>query len=227
MTPAGQTLAAPVGVFGGTFDPVHNGHLRAALEVLDSCGLAAMRLVPSGQPPHRNRPVAGPEERLRLLRVATAGEPRFAVDESELRRAGPSYTIDTLAVLRTALHPQPLCLVLGADAFLGLPDWHRWRELPDLAHLVVMHRPGAPLRAEGELAQLLAARHSDDVGDLRRRSAGVVRLQPVTQLDISSTAIRTLVRDGRDPRYLVPDAVRDLLVSSSSYRHSVEVQVRA
>ncbi len=131
----------PVGVFGGTFDPVHHGHLRTALEVLEGCGLEQLRLVPALVPPHRPQPRAPAPLRLEMLRRAVAGEPRLVVDDRELRRGGPSYTVDTLAELRAAVGTRPLCLVLGADAFLGLPGWHRWRELFALAHLVVVERP--------------------------------------------------------------------------------------
>lgn len=216
-----------MGVLGGSFDPVHHGHLRAALEVVEQCRLGLLRLVPAGQPPHRAAPVAPAELRLRMLQAATAGEVRFVVDDRELRRPGPSYTVDTLVTLRAQFPTRPLCLVVGADAFLGLPSWHRWRELAELAHLVVMHRPGTALAPAGELAGWLAERRRDDPRELSRSLAGVVRVQPVTALAIASSAIRELVKAGGDPRYLVPDAVRDLLMSSGCYRKTPEVQVRA
>ncbi|MCC7257524.1 MAG: nicotinate-nucleotide adenylyltransferase [Gammaproteobacteria bacterium] len=227
MTATGQRLPAPVGVLGGTFDPVHHGHLRCAFEVLVACGLESVRLVPAARPPHRHPPVAGAETRVRLLCAACAGEPRFQVDERELRRTGPSYTVDTLASLREEVGTRPICLLIGMDAFLGLPGWHRWRDLTGLAHLVVMHRPGAFLAPGEALAQMLATCRSEDVEDLRRTPSGVVRLQAVTPLDISSTAIRALLAEGGDPRYLVPDAVRDQLLKEGCYRQKAEVQVRA
>ncbi len=228
MTAPGATIAtAPIGILGGTFDPVHHGHLRVALEALEACALAEMRLIPAGQPPHREAPVASAEERLRMLHAAVATEPRLRVDDREIRRAGASYTVDTLSALRAEIGGQPLCLVLGADAFLGLATWHRWRELTDLAHFIVLHRPGVPFAPSGEVAGLLADRRRDDLAELTRRPAGTIRVQPVTQLDISSSGIRALVRAGGDPRYLVPDAVRDLLMSNKCYRKPAEVQVRA
>ncbi len=212
-----STGSGPVGIFGGTFDPVHHGHLRTALEVLEGCGLDELRLVPAGVPPHRGAPRAPAALRLEMLRQAVAGESRLVVDDRELRRTGPSYTVDTLSTLRAGLGTRPLCLVLGADAFLGLPGWHRWRELPELAHLVVVHRPGALLELTGELADLFAGRRTGTAAALARASAGILWVQPVTQLDISSSAIRALVAGGGDPRYLVPDAVRELLMAGRCY----------
>jgi len=210
--------SGPVGILGGTFDPVHHGHLRTALELIEACGLDELRLVPAGLPPHRGRPRASAELRLEMLHRAVAGEPRLRVDERELRRPGPSYTVDTLGALRAELGLRPLCLVLGADAFLGLPAWHRWRELPGLAHLVVVQRPGTVLAPEGELAALMAGRRSADRSALARASAGVLRVQAVTQLDISASAIRALVAGGGDPRYLVPEPVRELIMESRCYQ---------
>lgn len=207
----------PIGVFGGTFDPVHHGHLRTALEVLEGCGLEQLRLVPAHVPPHRPQPRAPADLRLEMLRRAVAGEPRLVVDDRELRRGGPSYTVDTLAELRAEVGTRPLCLVLGADAFLGLPGWHRWRELPGLAHLVVVERPGTRLEPDAALAGLLAGRRSPDAAALARSSAGLLWQQPVTPLDISASAIRALLASGGDPRFLVPEAVRELLMASRCY----------
>lgn len=223
MSPAhpaasGRAATGPLGILGGTFDPVHNGHLRAAIEVLEACRLAGMRLIPAGQPPHRAPPVAPGELRLRMLRAAVAGDTRLAVDDREMRRRGPSYMVDTLASLRTEIGQRPLSLVLGADAFLGLPTWHRWQDLFGLAHLIVIHRPGWQLTVEGDLARQLAGRRDDDVAALTRTPGGTIRVQSITRLEISSSAIRALVAAGGDPRFLVPDAVRELVMTSGCYQ---------
>jgi nicotinate-nucleotide adenylyltransferase len=173
--------------------------------------------MPVGAPPHRAPSVAPAELRLRMLHAAVAGEPRLAVDDRETRRCGPSYTIDTLLELRAEVGERPLCLVLGADAFLGLASWRRWRELFSLAHFIVMRRPGWTLEPEGELAPLFRKRLVDDPAALRRAGGGTILVQPVTLLDISSSAIRALLRGGGDPRFLVPDPVRDLLRRSACY----------
>src|SRR5204863_186003 len=132
----------PIGIFGGTFDPIHYGHLRTAFELWQTLKLAEVRFMPSGNPPHRVRTLADAALRVQMVRVAVADQPAFIVDDREVRRAGASYTFDTLTELRRENPERSLCLLLGMDAFLGLPSWHRWRELFELAHVVVAHRPG-------------------------------------------------------------------------------------
>lgn len=214
-----------IGVFGGTFDPIHYGHLRPALDVAEALNLAEVRFIPSGHPPHRGRPVAPRALRLEMVKAAIAGEPRFVLDEREIHSDAPSYSVTTLESLRRELPERPLALIVGMDAFLGLTGWHRWRELLDLAHLVVAHRPGWHLQAEGELSTLVAARQTHDPRALHAAPAGNIYLQAVTQLEISSTAIRALVAAGRDVRYLMPEEVRKLIVTSDCYgRKAQEVQ---
>lgn len=215
---ADRGTAGPVGVLGGTFDPIHFGHLRAALELLEALSLAEVRFVPCREPPHRRMPGRDAERRLEMVRAAVAGEPRFRVDDRELRRAGPSYSIDTLASLREELRSRPLCLLLGMDAFLGLPQWHRWTELLDLAHLVVAHRPGWTEPADGPLGELLARRRAADVRRVHDTPAGCIVVTPVTQLEISSTDLREALARGSDPRYLMPEGVREIILRSGCYR---------
>jgi nicotinate-nucleotide adenylyltransferase len=217
----------PIGIFGGTFDPIHVGHLRTAHELLTGLDLAEVRFIPSRIPPHRPPAVAPEALRLRMLEAALEGLPGFVVDSRELRRPGPSYMVDTLASLREEVGGRSLCLLLGLDAYLGLPTWHRWRELPELAHLVVARRPGAVQEISGEAGELLRARATADRRDLSRLPAGCVLLLDVTQLAISSSAIRSLVAAGGDPRFLVPDAVRDLIEKTHIYASPKEVRTRA
>lgn len=226
--------ASGTGIFGGMFDPVHVGHLRSAFELLTGCGWSQVRFIPCGMPPHRPPAQTGTELRLRMLHAALAGEPRFVLDDRELKRPGPSYMVDTLTSLREESGSTPLCLALGADAFLGLTAWHRWQRLTELAHIVVVHRPGWQIPATGPLAEFTAARRAGRVEDLQRGPAGLVWMQPVTQLEISSSAIRALVAAGGDPKFLVPDAVRDIILDSGCYRPRAagaadqsEVRVRA
>jgi nicotinate-nucleotide adenylyltransferase len=207
----------PLGIFGGTFDPIHFGHLRTAFELLDVLGLAEMRFVPAGSPPHRDTPLADARLRLSLVEAAIADQPGFVIDDREVRRAGPSYAVLTLRELRAEFPARPLCLVVGMDAFLGLPQWHEWRELFELAHVIVAHRPGWNAPATGPLGDLLAARGTDRVADLHGSPAGRIYIHAVTQLEISSTELRTLLAAGQDPRYLVPEAVRAAIRTTGCY----------
>lgn len=204
---ATTTPTATIGIFGGTFDPVHFGHLRPVLEVLEELDFAEIRLIPCHIPPHRAQPQLGSDRRLELLETAVADVPRLKVDDRELRRDGPSYSVDTLASLRREFPDTPLCLIVGMDSFLGLPSWHRWRELVDYAHLVVLDRPGSVMPETGELADWLAERRINTPQRLGTTAAGAVYFHPVTQLDISATKIRQLIADGREPRFLMPEAV--------------------
>jgi nicotinate-nucleotide adenylyltransferase len=200
-------MPAMIGIFGGTFDPVHNGHCRIALELCQQLDLDEVRFVPCGQPPHRGMPQASAEQRLAMLQLAIAGQPEFSIDECELRRDGPSYMVDTLAAIRGEEGDTPLCLLLGSDVFTGLTGWYHWRRLFELAHLVIAHRPGVELQAEGELLSLYQRCRGKDASSLRSRPAGYTLTCPVTQLDISSSGIRAELARGGNVRYLLPDDV--------------------
>jgi nicotinate-nucleotide adenylyltransferase len=212
----------PMGIFGGTFDPIHYGHLRSAFELLEAIELSEVRFLPAGNPPHRDSTYADARTRVALVRAAIDGEPRFILDDRELRREGPSYSVDTLLDLRAEFAHRSLCLVVGMDAFLGLPQWHQWREILELAHLVVAHRPGWQAPQSGALGELLADRGTARPQALHETRAGRVYIRAVTQLEISSSAIRELVRAGRAPRYLVPDPVCRLLAESGCYNSAAE-----
>ena len=207
---------APVGIIGGTFDPIHYGHLRLAEELGEALRLAEVRLVPTGTPPHRGAPQAAAEHRLAMVRLAAADNKRFTVDDREIRRAGPGYTHDTLAALRGELGSTPLVLLLGADAFLELATWHRWHELFGLAHIAIAHRPGFPVERWGErmpqpLAREYAARLMHQPLATHLQPAGGIVVVPFTALDISATTIRDRLRAGTSPRYLLPDSVIDYI----------------
>ncbi len=206
-----------IGILGGTFDPVHYGHLRPALEVKDALGLTEVRLVPCHMPPHRPPPLATPTQRTALLRAAIAGHDGFVIDEREYGRTEPSWTYETLCSLRKDFPAETLCLLLGMDAFRGLTSWHRWRELTNHCHMVVMTRPGAQLPDTGELGNLIAKRRMLDVSALRAQSSGMLFFQPVTQLEISGTAIRSLLLEGRDASFLVPDRVLEIVRQQGLY----------
>jgi len=203
----------PIGVLGGTFDPVHYGHLRLAEELAGTLKLDEVRLVPSGTPPHRAAPRVSAEHRLAMVELAAADNDRLKVDAREVQRAGPGYTFDTLTELRKeAGATRPLALLVGADAFLEFAAWHRWHEIFGLAHVVVAHRPGYPVerwteRMPQPLAREYSARLMQQPLAIHLSPAGGIVVTPFTALDISATAVREMLRNGASPRYLIPDNV--------------------
>ena len=187
-----------LGLLGGTFDPIHVGHLELAREVRDALALSAVRLIPAGDPPHRAAPVVSAAHRLAMVELALADYPGLEVDAREIARPGRSYTVLTLEELRREAPERPLALILGADAFAGLPGWHRWRELFDLTHFVVVARPGMPL--DGALPTVLAdewrRRFSDAPDALTGATAGTIVAQSITAHDISASVIRAQLARG-------------------------------
>lgn len=209
---------APVGVFGGTFDPVHYGHLRSALELVEHLQLQQLRLMPCAVPPHRGSPVCDAVHRAAMVELAVAGEPRLVCDSRELRREGASYTIDSLVELRRELGAgHSLCLVMGCDAVLAIATWHRWQELLDWAHIVVIARPGWKLPAAGPVADWLREHRLTDPVELCLRPSGGILIEELRPLAISSTEIRLLLAAGRSPRYLLPQAVLDYIHTHDLY----------
>jgi nicotinate-nucleotide adenylyltransferase len=213
----------PIGILGGTFDPIHDGHLRLAEELGETLRLDEVLIVPSGTPPHRGTPAVAAEHRLAMVRLAAAGNPRLKVDDRELRRAGPAYTFDTLTELR-AEHgaARPLVLLIGADAFLEFATWHRWHEIFGLAHVAVAHRPGSPVerwreRMPQPLAREYSARLMQQPLATHLSPAGGIVVIPFTALDIAATAIRDMLRAGASPRYLLPAAVLDYIHEKRLY----------
>jgi nicotinate-nucleotide adenylyltransferase len=208
-----------IGVFGGTFDPIHFGHLRPALEVLQDLGLREIRFVPLNRAAHRLQPAASARQRLAMVHAALEGQPGFAVDEREVGREGVSYSYDTLMSLRAEAGPDlPICLLIGLDAFREFPSWHRPTEILGLAHLVVMRRPGAGEVDDPRLSRWVATRLAGDVSALARSPGGLIVFRQVTQLEISATAIRAMVQRGLSPRFLLPDAVLGIIEREALYR---------
>ena len=212
------SVSGPLAIFGGTFNPVHLGHLRSAVELVERLELDELRFMPCALPPHREAPGVDAATRAALVDLAIAGAPRLACDRRELEREGPSYTIESLLSLRAELGTaRPLLLVMGSDALAGLPGWHRWEELLDHCHIVALARPDAALPAGGPVADWLA-RHEVAAEALRARPAGGVHLLKLRPLPISATEIRGLVQSGRSARYLVPDPVLAYLERHGLYR---------
>lgn len=216
-------LSEPLGLFGGTFDPVHYGHLRLAEEAISQLGLGGVRWIPAGNPPHRDAPQVTAAQRLAMVLRSTADNPRFSVDPAEVEAAAPSYTVHTLERLRSELGTaQPLVLLLGADAFAGLPTWHRWQDILSLAHLAVSYRPGFPVDANSlpeVLREVFCRCQLNHPDALKGAPAGGIVTFSMTQLAISATQIRGLLAASQSARYLLPDTVLDYISSHSLYRN--------
>lgn len=214
-------MNAAVGILGGTFDPIHFGHLRMAQEMAEGLGLEQVRFVPAARPPHRAEPHVAAPHRAEMVRLAIASNPLFALDIREYERTGPSYMVDTLTSLRAELGSnRPLTLLLGADAFLGIPTWHRWQELFALAHIAVAHRPGFALDAHspGMPPELRAEWRQRYCAALPESAAGNILLREITALDISASRIRDTLMHRRSPRYLLPQTVCDYIHTHHLYQ---------
>jgi len=206
-----------IGIFGGTFDPVHNGHLRVAQALSEALPLDELRLLPCGEPAHRAPPQASADDRIAMLQLAINGMSSLVIDEREVRRQGPSYMVDTLASLHDELGAEPLVLIIGWDAFVGLPTWHRWQQIIELAHLLVVQRPGNTVAPCGEMALLLQQHQTDDVAELNKRVAGCILLQPVDVLDVSSTEVRARLAAKEDVSDALPLAVNAYIKEQQLY----------
>lgn len=211
-----STAARPIGILGGTFDPVHNGHLRVALEACEHLELDHVRLIPLNLPGHRAAPRAPAESRLAMLRLVERAP--LVVDDCEIARGGVSYTVDTLVALRRRWPGRALCLIVGRDAFQSLPTWHRAGQLLELAHVVVAARASDAAPAAPGLDELIGSAQSLRVDDLHSHPAGRVYFLDIPLLPIASSDLRARRAAGRDLRYLLPDAVLDFVLARGLYR---------
>lgn len=207
-----------IGILGGTFDPVHHGHLRVATEIRELFGLDQLRLLPCGRPAHRDEPEASAEQRVELLNLAVQDDDWLSVDCREMRRSGPSYMIDTLISLRRETAGTPLLLALGTDAFMKIRSWHRWDELADYTHLAVVARPGFEIGEQASGLDPAGFELTRDPAAIRRSAAGKLIFFHCVQLDISSSDIRWRINQGRSPRYLLPDRVLRCIEQKALYR---------
>lgn len=207
-----------IGILGGTFDPVHFGHLRTALDVQQALSLDEVRFIPCGEPPHRNKPLAEPLQRLSMVRAAIAGQKKFTVDDREIRRGGPSYMVDTLASLKQDFKDQALCLIIGTDAFNGLDQWHQWQRVFDFANVVVMRRPAIEGQSTLNKRVYKQVKHRVlDKDALTKKQNGGICFVSVTQLDISATVIRQQWQQGKDIQFFLPDSVLTLIQQQNIY----------
>jgi len=207
-----------IGFFGGTFDPIHLGHLRLALELKQQLALDEMHLLPCYMPPHRASPSVDAQQRLAMLQLALNDCAELRWDARELRREKPSYTYDTLCELRAEFGVDAsLSWCMGMDSFATLDSWHRWQELIGLAHLVVVARPGWEMPVTGPVAELVA-QHRADANEICTAAAGKLVILEQRLLPISATEIRAQIQAGESPQFLVPDAVWNYIRAQGLYR---------
>lgn len=223
MLKSGQTNISLVGIYGGTFDPVHYGHLRIAEELVESVGFRELYFFPSGSPRLRQAPVATKYHRVAMLRAAVQGNTKFRVDEREIHRSGESRSVVTLRELRYEFAENVvLCFLMGMDVFVKLSSWYCWRELFKLCHIVIVDRPGCSSSVNGygfpeELNHEIRSRQASHASELKNTSSGRVLTVPTTMLDISATIVRDNIANKRSIRYLLPDTVLEYIETNHLY----------
>ncbi len=206
-----------IGILGGTFDPVHFGHLRPALEIAETFSLNELRFIPSARPPHRWQPVASAQHRLEMVKRAIADTPGFVLDEREYLRPGSSYTVDTLQSIRDEVADTPLLMLLGQDAFESFTQWHDWKKILTLTHIVVSSRPGFRHEKQDWMQDRLLESRRDMQKQMQQTASGHICFCDVTQLDISATTIREQLVSGKSPRYLLPRSVEHYIHEHQLY----------
>lgn len=208
-----------IGILGGTYDPIHRGHIHLANEMYQRLHLKEVRLIPCYQPVHRNQPAASPEDRLAMVKLAVSGNPGLQADDCEIRRRGPSYMVDTLLSLRQEVGENTsLCLIMATDAFAEFDQWHRWQEIPEFAHLVIANRSDHAPHFNAALRQLLAHRQIHDPQLLQQTSSGCIYLLDIPPLEISATEVRDLIAQGKSAKNLLAPEVMQYIQDKKLYR---------
>ncbi len=210
-----------IGIYGGTFDPIHYGHLRIAEELSNIIDWDRVYFVPSGSPRLRDAPAASRYHRSAMVSLAIQGNGRFALDEREINRTGVSATVDSLHEYRSEYgHATALCFIMGMDVFENIHEWHNWHELFDLCHLVIVNRPGSAasmMALHHDVKEEFNARHVLTTDNFKHRSSGFIYMAQTSLLEISATQVRALLATGKSIRYLLPEAVSDYIQSNHLY----------
>ena len=208
-----------VAIMGGTFDPIHNGHLRTAVDIVDRFHFTQLRLVPCFKPVHKSHPSISAKQRLDMVSLAVQSHPNLLVDEREIQRTGPSYTIDTLIELRNELGPDvSITMVVGMDSFISLPRWHQWQRILNYAHILVVSRPGWHPEFGIELQELVEKSRAQSTAELQSAPAGKIHMETLTALGISSSMIRSLCEHNKSIAYLLPESVHAYIDQHTLYQ---------
>lgn len=222
MSNIAHTRNSAIGILGGTFNPIHFGHLRMAEELAEGLGLNQVRFIPSANPPHKDRPLISAQQRAAMVALAIQQNQAFMLDTRELARDGASYTIDTLTSLRDELGNEiSITLFMGSDAFTHFDTWHRWQEIIEHCHIALVQRPhlsSEKHRLSKTLETFLHNHYSENSEELQHSPSGIVTMRQITALDISSTDIRHALKRGNSVRYLMPDNVIDYIDQQHLYR---------
>ncbi|KGK41433.1 nicotinate-nucleotide adenylyltransferase [Nitrincola sp. A-D6] len=210
----------PYVFMGGTFDPVHHGHLRTALEIQQWLQVSQVSLIPSGEPVHREQPGCSAEHRLAMVTLAVADAASLHVDEREVSSSEPSFSALTLTSLRNELGPQrPICMVMGMDAYLTLPQWKDWHTFLSLCHIIAVARPGYQYQPVAQMDEFTRLHAAESPLVLTEKPCGSVLIHELTPLGISATQIRELIGQGHSPRYLLPDQVWEYIKQHQLYSY--------
>lgn len=203
-----------IGINGGTFDPIHYGHLRPALEVMQELNLDQVQFIPCYQPVHKGMPNVAAEQRSEMIRLAIENQPKFVLNTIEIDKGGPSYMVETLALLKQQFPEDSLVLMMGTDAFAKFHTWHQWQRILQLANIVIMHRPGEPVPQQGQSGEIYQKYHVTKLS----LASGQIMDMDVTQLDISSTMVREHLRLGHSAEYLLPYCVVQYIEANNLYQ---------
>lgn len=208
----------PIAIFGGSFDPIHLGHCRVAIDILQQLNLQEIRFVPCKQPVHKEKVFAAAEHRQAMVKLAIEDTPGLVLDNHELERDTPSYMLETLQSLRSEVGEQPLCLIIGIDAFMKINTWHQWQELINYAHFIVIQRPNYQLTWPANIKDSLKQRVVENAAALQQQPAGSIYFHSPRLLNISATEIRQLIKEGKSPRFLLSRRVLNYIQAHGLYK---------
>lgn len=212
-------IANPIGILGGTFDPIHLGHIHLASVIKQQCALQSVRILPCNQSPLKNhQPIASPMQRIAMIKLAIAKYDYLMMDDREIQRQGISYMVDTLQSLRAELTKIPLCLIMGIDAFVQFDSWHRWQEIPELVHLIIANRPNAPMLQQNPvITKLFNSRRIDNPELLKTKAAGFILFTDIKPLPIAAIDIRKLIKEHGNASNLLAPTVWQYIVEHKLY----------
>lgn len=210
-------MESPIGLFGGTFSPVHHGHLRSALDICQALELSSVTLIPNYQSPHKAAQDVSAQHRLAMLKLATSISPMLNISDIEISSANTSYTVDTVRSFRAQYPDRPLCFLMGMDSLINFTKWHQWQEILANCHLIVSKRPGYDVNDNSDAANLLSDYQTTDIAQIKSTLSGRIFVYEAHPLAISSSQMREAIKTGKAITYLTPPAVEDYIATHQLY----------